>query len=104
MTGERPPATAKPSSPPSNDAALDEQQLGAFGLLNEVGRADDPLDRVIEVRLVDLHHVGREPAGPQVTTGVDDLFEELRHIWHADLGDLLAHLVRRQGRHSGYPA
>jgi hypothetical protein len=46
---------------------LDEQQLGALGLLDEVAGADDVLDVVDEAFLGEVVHVGGHAAGPEVS-------------------------------------
>ena len=38
--------------------ASDEDDLCVVGLLDEVGGADDALDAVVEIGLVQVHHVG----------------------------------------------
>ncbi len=46
---------------------LDEEQLGTFRHLDEIRRVDDALDLFVEVMLFEVHHVGRHPAGPQMS-------------------------------------
>src|SRR5690242_3680449 len=50
----------------------DEEELSAVSLLDEVGGADDPLDLAVEVVEPQVLHVGRHPARPEMTAGVDD--------------------------------
>ena len=55
----------------------DEQQLGTGGQLDEVRGADDVLYLSEGVLRGQVLHVRRHAAGPEVTSGVDDLLEEL---------------------------
>src|SRR5947209_19905709 len=78
----------------------DEQQLRARRELHEVGSADDALYVVTQVRLGQVVHVGRHPARPQMPAGCDDLIEEVRDLWHAEVGD---RLLQHVGRYRGHP-
>jgi hypothetical protein len=93
---------ARPASGARGDAGhgrvtrwqSDEDRLGSFRELHEVGRADDAFDALVEVVLGQLHHVRRHPAGPQVAAGLVDQVEELGHLGDVEVGDLLAHHLR----------
>src|SRR6476659_5404736 len=85
---------------PATVRLSDEQELCSFGFLDEVGGADDALDLVVEVVLVEVVHVGRHAAGPEVPARGDDLFEELGDLRDTDLGDGLLQL---RGGHRGHP-
>ena len=95
------PPGPRPCWSSTQGSGSDEQQLGALGELDEVARRDDRLDPVVEVVLGQVVHVRRHPAGPQVGTGGGEQLEELGHLGHVLLGDLLLEHRGRRGRGTG---